>query len=96
MDKSTIKAEAIKTLESVQFYSYSNSALDAAVESGIPEGAVIMHQGNLKVTREGNNAIGRDDKGNIVKTIPLLGDFADKAAVMYAVTMARTPIKVGV
>lgn len=96
MTKSTIKAEAIKVLESDKFYSYANDALDAAVESGIPEGAMIMAQCNLKVTREGNNAIGRDEKGNIVKTIPLTGDFADKAAIMYAVTMARTPIKVGI
>jgi hypothetical protein len=96
MDKSTIKAEAIKALESVKFYSYSNDALDAAVESGIPEGAMIMNQGGLKVVREGNNAVGRNEKGIVIKTIPLTGDFADKAAIMYAVTMARTPIKVGI
>lgn len=33
MDKQTIKAEAIKALESVTGYSYNNAALDAAIES---------------------------------------------------------------
>lgn len=90
MNKATIKAEAIKALESVSGYSYSNSALDAAVEFGIPEGATIMSQQGIKVVREGDSAVGYNDKGEIVKTIPLTGDFADRSAIMYAMRMAQT------
>lgn len=89
MDKATIRAEAVKVLKSQSLYSFSEDALTAAVESGIPEGAVIMSQDALTVVRMGANAIGRDGSGKIVKTIPLAGDFADKAAIMYAVRMAR-------
>jgi len=49
----------------------------------------------MVVTREGANAVGRNDKGQIVKTIPLDGDFADKAAIMYAISMARTGKRMG-
>jgi hypothetical protein len=88
MDKAQIRAEAVKVLQSVSGYSYSEEALDAAIKAGIPEGAQIMNQNGLVVTRESDQAVGRLN-GKVVNTMSLDGDFADKALVMYAVTMAR-------
>jgi hypothetical protein len=95
MTKQEIRAEAVKALQSVSGYSYSETALDAAIESGIPEGAQIMNQGGLVVVREGDKAIGRKD-GQAVKTMDLTGDFADKALIMYAMTMCRTGSGTGI
>ena len=88
MTKEMIKAEAKKALESVSFYSYNPVKLDAAVEAGIPEGAVIMAQGNLVVKKEGDKAVSYV-KGVAGKSMDLIGDFADKALIMYAMSEAR-------
>ena len=89
MTKEMITAEAKKALESVSFYSYNPVKLDAAVDAGIPEGAVIMANYDLVVKKEGDKAVGRDNNGKILKEIDLTGDFADKALIMYAMTEAR-------
>jgi hypothetical protein len=90
MTKEMIKAEAKKNLESVNFYSYNPIKLDAAVDNGIPEGAVIMADSNLIVKKEGSKAIGRNANGEILKELDLIGDFADKALIMYAMSEARS------
>ena len=89
MTKEMIIAEAEKNLKEGLGRAYNPVKLAATVEAGIPEGAVIMAQGNLIVKREGNKAVGRDEKGNVLKEMDLTGDFADKALIMYAMSEAR-------
>ena len=88
MTKEMIKAEAEKNLKSVAGYSYNPEKLNAAVEAGIPEGAVIMANGDLLVKKEGDKAVSYV-KGVAGKSMDLIGDFADKALIMYAMSEAR-------
>lgn len=92
--KEGIIDEAKKILRS-EGGAFNESRVVTVIEEGIPEGAVIMSQpGGIVVTREGGRAVGRID-GRVVKEFTLIGEFAKKALIMYALSQAREGTQMG-
>jgi len=95
MTKEMMIAEAKKNLESVSGYHYNSQRLEEVINAGIPDGAVIMSETDLTVTRVGNKAIGKDKKGNVLNEMELTGEFADFALIQYAMTESRLSSSMG-
>lgn len=90
MSDAQIQSAAESALKSSSGYRYNPDALEAAVASGVPDGAIVSEQPGLIVTREGNQLVGRDPgTGNVLRSYRWEGDMADQGRIMYAMRQAK-------